>query len=818
MTGVEQLWERLEAYARSYLPWWRTVRESQEPEAALLWVLGSLLEDTSDRLARLPEKHEAEFLRAFGLVPQKARPALAWAALSAPKSVFVPAGTEFYLSGNGTRRWRTCEDVTASPCRLVRQVLVGGKSGRLLPVPPPEPGSPTRLFDFRAKGQERREARFSHPDAFSSQKGCEAALVLPEASGELTAFLAGGQVRWFLGGGGMEIPLKAPQLTGDRLRFCLPPSPEAKYLLVRISDGIAPAGPVGAVYVEACREGLPAESVLTGEDVPPEESFLPFGEEPSPWRTCHLASEDAFSLRGAEVTLSWTASLGSLERPLPGAERERPLKAVMRRLPPEPPEPREVYADTVSWEYWDGLAWSSIPGTERYRSIFGPLENGPAHFETRFPWPRDAAQCDIQGHRAYWLRWRLCAAEGWEALPKRSRCPEVSGLRFDAVLRNAPVAVEHCCGLEDAFTSVRAGEPLFPALTGPWDEWWLGFEAPPKEETPMHGTLDLWLTLEGRTPGCLSAWEAKPRGERRVSLTDGTGGLSHSGTLSLRGLAGEPGTRFGQKLWWLCLRDESGQIAQSGVSPVLTAIDCGAVLVQAEGGGHCSPGEALRPLRGGVVRGNVLTGDFGGSAGEEGPSLERARSLRCFLGRGTSEADIGRLLRDELPDVVRTRCVRTEEVIEVGVLLRDVAWHSAAFASRREELLRILEQRSVLPALGVRIAVREPCFYAVHTSVWLSSGQDASALRRRASEALERYLDPVAGGPDGRGWSFGRLPRAEELAALLRDALPEAKLTGLLCAAVGPDGRETDTDAVCDPFALPVNGTHTVSILEGGTL
>ncbi len=815
---MEKLWERLEAYTRSYLPWWQYVRDGREPEAALLTALGLLLEDTAARLERLPEKHEIEFLRAFGEGTQGMRPSLAWAALSAPQGVQVPAGTEFYLSGDGTRLWRTQEDVTASPCRLACQVFSGGESGKLLPAPPPERAAPTRLFEFRVPGVQRRQARFSHPDAFASRTGCAAALVFTGASGDLMDFLARGPVLWSLGVGGAEIPLEAPRPEGDKLLFRLPPDPEGKFLLASVPDGVVPpAGPVGTVCVETRREDLDMESVLTEEGVQGEGTFLPFGEEPRPWQACCLACEDALSLRGAEVVLSWTATLGSLERPLPGAEGEKPLKPVMRRLPPEPPEVRQVYAGAAVWEYWDGGGWRPIPGAQRYARAFGALEESPAHLEARFSWPSDAARCEMQGRKAYWLRWRLRSAEGWDALPRQSRFPEVTDLKCSAVLQAAPAVVESCCGLEEDFSPVRAGQPLFPALTGPGDAWWLGFDPPPEK-----GMLDLWLTLEGRTPGGrMSAWEALPRGERRVSLTDGTGGLAHSGALSLRGVLGQPCPRFGKKLWWLCLRDESGEIARNGAAPVLTSLDCGAVLLRAQGVGRCSPGETLRPLRGGTAGGKALTGDFGGSAGEEDErSLERAWDLRRHLGRGFSPSDIDRLLRDELPDVVRTRCVRTGDVMEVGILLRDAAWHSAAFEARREEVLAILERRSVFPALGVRLAVREPRFYAVHTSVWLAprKGADLPALRRGAAQALERFLDPVTGGPEGRGWPLGRLPRAEELEALLRGALPGADLTGLLCAAAGPDGRELETDAVQDPFALPVSGAHTISVLKGGTV
>jgi len=185
-----------------------------------------------------------------------------------------------------------------------------------------------------------------------------------------------------------------------------------------------------------------------------------------------------------------------------------------------------------------------------------------------------------------------------------------------------------------------------------------------------------------------------------------------------------------------------------------------------------------------------------------------------------SACDIDLLLRDAIPDMARTRCVRTGDVMEVGVLLRDAAWHSAAFGLRRGEISRILERETVLPALGLEIAVREPDFYAVHTSVWLSppEGAGPAGLEQAAREALTRFLHPVSGGPEGRGWPMGTIPPAEELKALVRSALPGTEVVELLSAAAAPDGRELEAGAVRDPFALPVSGVHTISILKGGTI
>lgn len=800
---MKDLWERLEEYARAYLPWWQYRREGEEPEMALLTALGALLEGTAEELERLPEKHRREFLRPFAPDPPLVRPPLAWAALSAPRRERVPAGTEFYLVGDASRAWRTVEPTWAEDLRLVWQMFVAGKSGKLAAAPPPKPGAPTRLFDFRGPGVGRREIRFSHPCAFASHRGCKAALTLSAGDSKWPELLSGSA--WFLEDGAERHPLAPPRRAGDRLVFSLPPAPEGQALLAQMAEE-APwvSESLGEVRVETCREGLPPDGVLTGDGFQEPGAFRPFGEEPEPWRTCCLNCADALGLNGGEVTLSWTAGLGSRERSLP-AQEAPPLRAVMRRLPPPPPEAAEVYADAVAWEYWDGGGWKPIPGTGDLTGLFGALEQGHVRRQVTLLWPEDAQPCALQGQAGRWLRWRVGRAEGSERFPRRSHFPEVTGLTLSAAIRNAPVQVARRWGVEEDFSPVAGVQALFPALERPGNSWWLGFDPPPE------GRLCLWLELDARRAGGeLSAWEALPGGgSRPLKLRDDTRGLAHSGAVALEGIRGERTARFGRELWWLCLQDEAGTPAPA----TLTALACGATLLRGAGEDVCVPGESLRPLRGGAVFGATLSGAVGGSRREsDRRALERAERLRLHLGRGMSAGDVERLLQDRLDDVARARCVPGKQATEVGVLLREGPECPAAFALRQREIMDILERETLLPALGLPIRVREPRFYAVHLSAWLTppEGMSPQEARRIVLETLETFLHPVTGGAEGRGWPLGALPGAEALGARLRSALPGVGLTGLLAVATGPDGTERETERIRDPFALPSSGVHTL--------
>jgi hypothetical protein len=55
----------------------------------------------------------------------------------------------------------------------------------------------------------------------------------------------------------------------------------------------------------------------------------------------------------------------------------------------------------------------------------------------------------------------------------------------------------------------------------------------------------------------------------------------------------------------------------------------------------------------------------------------------------------------------------------------------------------------------------------VEATVVPTSFEEADAVGDRVSTALERFLHPLTGGPDGQGWAFGRKPHGSDLSALI---------------------------------------------------
>lgn len=103
------------------------------------------------------------------------------------------------------------------------------------------------------------------------------------------------------------------------------------------------------------------------------------------------------------------------------------------------------------------------------------------------------------------------------------------------------------------------------------------------------------------------------------------------------------------------------------------------------------------------------------------------------------------------------------------------------------------------------VCVRGPIYRRASLRVDVQADpSDASALRRRVAEGLQRFLDPLLGGPDGGGWPFGEPLRPS---ALLRETQRTLGYDGDVDeVAIGLDGEppsESCHDVEIGPHALP---------------
>lgn len=176
--------------------------------------------------------------------------------------------------------------------------------------------------------------------------------------------------------------------------------------------------------------------------------------------------------------------------------------------------------------------------------------------------------------------------------------------------------------------------------------------------------------------------------------------------------------------------------------------------------------------------------------GVDGESVDNARvrgplTLRT-LHRAVVPEDYERLAREAAPGIARVKCVPAAAaddgpVAELagGIRLLVVPAGRGDEQGRigfgdldpptdiLESIAAYLDKRC---PVGTRLMV-EPPFYqgvTVAARVLAAPGAEAGPLKDAALAALYRYFNPLAGGPDGQGWPFGRPVHAGEVFAVLQ--------------------------------------------------
>jgi predicted phage baseplate assembly protein len=126
-----------------------------------------------------------------------------------------------------------------------------------------------------------------------------------------------------------------------------------------------------------------------------------------------------------------------------------------------------------------------------------------------------------------------------------------------------------------------------------------------------------------------------------------------------------------------------------------------------------------------------------------------------------------------------------------------------------EVVRRYLDRRRMVTT---RLHVIGPRYLEVSVSARVRphTGTSAAALRPRIVKALDAWLDPRSGGPDGRGWPFGRDVYRSEILQLI-DAVPGVNHVLDLSLSAPGLAPQCGNLAVC-PSWLAAPGAHRIEV------
>ena len=396
----------------------------------------------------------------------------------------------------------------------------------------------------------------------------------------------------------------------------------------------------------------------------------------------------------------------------------------------------------LAWEAWNGEAW--IPCDVDHDETGGLNKGGDVVLHV----PRTHQQYLIAGKRAGWLRCRVVpVAEGQHGY---SASPEIVSLSASTI---------------GGTTAAVNGEVVNAEVIGK-------SEGVPGQRFPLRRRP----VVPGDVPTVLEV-SAGEGWEEWTIVENFAGSGPADPHFSLEEVEGEV-------ILGPAVREPDGSLRQYGRIP-----PAGAVL-------------RLRSYRtGGGRKGNVAAGALAvlkssipyitrvenrerAAGGVDGEDLEEAKVrgpvLLASRDRAVTVEDYEQLARRAAPEVARVRCAPAEGRDEAGgVRILVVPAVSEDPIGRlvfdqllpaEETLQKITTFLNERRMVGARLLVEPPEYQGITVVARLRPRPRTSPQRLQADalEALYRYFSPVTGGPDDKGWPFGRPVHVGEVYAVLQ--------------------------------------------------
>jgi len=402
----------------------------------------------------------------------------------------------------------------------------------------------------------------------------------------------------------------------------------------------------------------------------------------------------------------------------------------------------------LAWEAFDGETWHACEVDDD--ATGGLNRDGDVVIHVG----REHAAAVLDGRRGGWIRARVTAAA--EGQPKYNASPQIHSVEAATVGGtvegvNAEIVAEEVLGISDGTAGQRftvrrapvlagAGEPVVECST---DEGWTPWRQ--VQDFAAAGPDDPVFVLDAAAGEVqLGPAVREPDGSiRRYGRTPAQGEQ-----LRLRSYATGGGRQ--------------GNVNRGAISVLKSSIP------------YVARVENRRPARGGV------DGEDLENAKQRGPIQLRTRA------RAVTAEDFEQISREAAPEVARVRCLSAGEGLEAGSVRMLVVPAAPEDRGRlrfehlipSEETLQAIASRlDECRLVGTRVLVEPPLYQGVTVVARLRSRPRTAVSRVEAAalDALFQHLNPVSGGPDGRGWPFGRPVQAGEIFSILQ-AVPGVEL------------------------------------------
>ena len=166
-------------------------------------------------------------------------------------------------------------------------------------------------------------------------------------------------------------------------------------------------------------------------------TIQPFGTEPKVGDSFYISSDEAFSKRNGNITITFKFDLDSTFTKEKKQENPDSINLLNNEKPDLPKNKQTEKKPKISWEYWNGESWKSLnPSFELVEKSKTEIMN--------FTCPSDMSQIEVNGENHYWIRARLTGLSYGEYILEQDKVkpvfhpPEIKKIKIEFDIKATP--------------------------------------------------------------------------------------------------------------------------------------------------------------------------------------------------------------------------------------------------------------------------------------------------------------------------------------------------------------------------------------------
>lgn len=453
-TNTNKMREQLQRLSQSYTPEWNYTEENPDAGSVLGMLIADMMEGSRQRLERVMHKHKIRYLNHFDALIKEpvsaARGYVRFLPVAGRSGMMaVPKGTELSAETEENQIiFETMHDICLADSGITSVLMTDGRCDRIVFAAQAKEGerleNPVyKAFDCHGENSAGHTCFLGFAPVLDGINELNLTLRILAEKEEEAVETAG-----LLASSKITLSIAEPQgengyrcIAFDRItqkkdtlelyKADYTPVPatihgyEGYFLVISAKEGIPDPVMSGVTLGVAKEELLPDTVKLEGIDSGME-NFSPFGVPLQLMSECSIDSVEAFSKKGAKISVSFALDYELKEEKLEIPEVDIEYKAIMKK-PPEAAyaQPVPVCADRVVWEYLSEKGWKVLPEAAKEEALFNGEKTGEIHLD--FICPQDMVTGEADEPR---LRLRLMQAENIYKVPAVYKCPVIRHLRL----------------------------------------------------------------------------------------------------------------------------------------------------------------------------------------------------------------------------------------------------------------------------------------------------------------------------------------------------------------------------------------------------